>query len=873
MSTSKLSELAASIPDSKNPAPWEERIRVNYEFIHEIINTNPLEMLGSEGILCSQLYFVKNKGFSFRLIAEALAISNISLKLILKEQRALSESEYVALISRCHDLSEASGSGTSGTAQLEAPQLQETQEPSTSEEVLEATLPLKKRKLWQTASTTLSTEQQQPSVTKKVQPEESKEAIMLLLDSVINFNDKDRSPVHCPQRGLQRDHVCSKCHLSLRIIKQADSQIIKQLGTFLLFTSRETLATALLSLIGKKRISSLYEKRYLTALEVAYIVHECNLGDEICLPRRRNPKAEVALYQALEDVIQTGLQHPLTKILRQLWETPSPVPRTPTTIAVKEENGSIKILSPETVHAYFSCLTLCYMPKKSGQKSSLSPKYLRFVAEATILSLKALLKHRRAARYVERLDADPVIFLPNTVKHVYGVMLCSHPLWKPEVLLCKASSTRQLLTFSEEGIHKIFPSLKRFVKMNNLSEAGGHFFDEGAPIIEASVPEPIVISSEDSDVSEEEHSSPPSEKSSEESAPKKKTHKTHHTIPATGETMETAAEEDPERQQAIKSISFLLSALEKESPDSPPPDCPEAKSHSPFETSCQTCYLFKLLNKKKYAKILAQIKSFLKFSSSSNILKALLNLFPEGTVSEISKRTSFSNLELSYMLRDCGVGDEVCLPDRSNPAAQADLYYTVNELILNGIEFPLTKTILEIWESSPPVLSSPREFLTPPIVVKEDGSTHVCHPPLLKPILEPLAQRYFDVREGKRKRARMLPKLSTTTINFVAKVTMFTIRAMEKSTSGKTFLRPSSSGLLCPWKVMEHIFCLILSAHPLWKLSVLPSKIHPEGVQELSFPEEEIDFIFSRLQRFALQNHIFLSGSSILGSHMTLSDE
>ncbi|WP_213318532.1 hypothetical protein [Chlamydiifrater volucris] len=874
MSVSKLFEFASSTPTLSHSAPLEDRIRSNHKLIQEIVSTNPLDMTGTEGILCSQLYFAERKGFNFRLIAEALAISEISLRVILREQRSLSATEFNSLLRSCQDLSEASGSSSIPASErfepsLQTPSLEEesameieiSTTPKRPLEKEELALPLKKRKIWTVLqpSPALS----RPAPMESPPQHESKEAISLLMSTVINIRNGVPNPVDCPETAPHPR--CDTCELSHYVASQRDLFLIKQLGILLLHTSKEVLTESIIHLMGQKRIAPLYGRRYFTSLEIAYLVDACRLGKEIYLSRKKDLRLEVNLYKIMEDVVRGGIRHPLAQALKELWDSPHPVKIQDVSIAVREADGSVNVLSVPLITAQFSSVTPRHAHmKKVGKKFYVSSTYFGFVAQATILSLKALLTTPKGAPFIESTDSDSVIFHKSTVQHIYSLILCCHPIWKVEVIPCKASPAfPQLLTLPEKQISELFPVLKKFVRVNGIRQTRGQYFDE-----EMAKEISGITAQESSEETASSGEEPSHSESSDEEDIAIRVSRAHHgeASPSSevAEEILPLEEESVERQQTIRSVSFLLETLSRDT--SSPQTCPDLTKHIPGESACFICGLSKLLLHKSYSSLLNQIKSLLEFTDKSRLIKALMKLFNGDPASELVKKGSFTNLEIACLLRDCKIGPAVCLPGKENPASLANLYCSVSKVISSGLEDPLTKAILEIWETSDPLISSAKETLDPPLVIKNDGSTHVCQPALLLPILTPVPQRYFDMRRGARKRGRLVLKMSLTTTNFIAKTTMFTIKALQESSLGRPFLKDSPSGPIFPWEVMEHIYCLILAAHPIWKLAILPCKVNPGGLQELSFLKEEIELIFGKLQRFTSINFIFQAGHSLVSA-------
>ncbi|WP_213318535.1 hypothetical protein [Chlamydiifrater volucris] len=900
------------------PSSLSSRILSNIQLIREITESPPFfpaspDFNTEKEILRSQLFSIAARGYNYSLVAEAMAVSGVYMKVMLQENTALTRAQFYSILSGCRDLSEASGSSSQPppsipivVPELETSEEQESMEelqvletlatkrskPSEIEEVPEesllphtdltivtetgwqereaSNLPLKKRKTWQLL---LPPQQKQPSE-ETIHPQTSFEApeedlfrktssFFVLLDAIVK--NKRRIPpfkIPCPNGGREQQHVCSICMLSHHIMSSESSRTLsQQLETLLLHTTKEALVGALISLTEEGKMTSLYDKKVFTRLEVARIAAKCNMGDAICLPGVRNPAEEVTLYESMERVIKGGLQHPLTQTIKELWESSTPVPKMDPSILMEEHENKFSLVAPSSLVPIFSSLTLrcCYHGKRKDRRTPLFPSYATFVAKLTILSLQAIKASPQGIKYLTKTSFNWTAFQKETVAHVYCLILASNDSWNIEVLPTVLSVTpKQVLSFSTEDMIRMTPSLANFVRINGVPR-----------------PQGIRLAFVSQTATEELQEPSTSRLSSVDQEPQKKKRKTHHVEEAeyveestslrTSEISTTSGETGSQESTLASlrtPLSFLMNfILQTKGRRMSLVDCPNSSGPTSGHT-CSLCLLAKGIIQRQSFLLIKQLERFLNYTTMDKLIQALINVFSSDLLTELPERHSLTNVEMATIIRDCGIGDEIVLPGGKNPASQVDLYLAMEHIVSSGLREPLTATILELWKTHSP--TSPLQSKEPlsVIIKKKDGSIGTCQKSLLQPLFTPISQRYF-VRKGERfSRGKTIEVMSKKSSAFVAKVTIATLKALEKSQLGAPYLVSSPLGSVFPWRVVEHIFSLILAANASWKVVVLPSQISPRSAQDLSLTQEEIAEVLPALQRFTRLNKIFLSGKS-----------
>ncbi|WP_213357892.1 hypothetical protein [Chlamydiifrater phoenicopteri] len=903
MSVPKPSGVDYSEKQARVSLSLSERISANAATIRELTSSPlffplPPNVNPEREVLRSQLFAIKAEGFSLSLMAKAMTISGVFLKTIVKEQTALTEAQYQQILASCKDLTEASGSSAPLSIppgqELSLPQLSEQtgvseQEIPSSEELpilteqrIQTTeslsLPLKKRKTWQVFFAT-----ERPALREKIgetlpqtppspPPEQEKKLtrISLALDAL--FLSKEADPaftVACPRRQGRRKHKCSLCKIAHSLVSsKTNALLIQQLKTLLLYIPKPALARTLLSLHKENKIPSILETNAFSRLEAAHIASKCNLEKELCPSGSKSPIEHLTIYQSMKDVVKSGLEDPLTSAINKLWDSGTIVGGEEK-VLIEKDDGETTLLSPSDLTPLFSSLTTrgAFRSKRRDKILPLHPSYVNFVAKATIRSLQALKRSPLGTPYLIQTSPGKSAIKKHVVKHIYSIILATNSTWKIEIPPClHTEATTQILSFSDLELASLVHSLKNFVDKNHIEKP------KNQPLV---VPSEHQLRKRDASALIQESALLEEEEGIEEipsrEAPRKRRAKTlHKSVESPESTSELFQEpESPSRSfenltlaQIYSALSFFINfALENKGKQ-------VLIMYCPFETSeerdhiCKQCFLAKRVFQRKALALIAQIERFLSYTSKELLIKALAHLFSDCGIKALGECHSLSNIEIALLLKNCNVGDNVCLPGIKNPASQAELYYHMEKVISSGLTDPLTSAILETWEKSSKIASSEDE--EPSIsILQEDGSIATCNLPYLHPILSSIAYRYFIQKEANVVRGKIFYQLSEQTTTFFAKTTIYTLKALTQSPLAVPYLSSSPSGLLFPWSVVRHVLCLVLSSNPLRKVVVLPSKISPKASQDLSLSQEELEDVLPSLQRFTKINKLFLPGKSL----------
>ncbi|WP_213318530.1 hypothetical protein [Chlamydiifrater volucris] len=439
--------------------------------------------------LSENLFSIRRQGFGPRTISEALAISNISLNLLLQTNQTLSESQYTRILSNCKDLKESSGSSheaiqtptlTSTSAQEEH-HLPLKKRKKTLEEFVKIIEPSSAPELRETEKSArlLTIDTQQVETTARTH-EQSSSALVFLLETIIRDHPQSNKrpslrAIQCPEtNGEELYHSCSKCALTRKIFVSLSYTLRKQLAVLSEASSKEVVAEALLNLPFVESLENLSSRHHFTHLEIAHIIARCNIKDEnICIPGRRNPATQIPLYNSLERVISSGLSHPLTQTILNIWQHSPVVAR-----SFYEESASLLIVKDNepqlvctaNIESLFSNIDQRYFHKGRSKRyhTSMSQGYKTFLATIALLTLYILKNSPLGIPYLTN-TAEGTAVPWHVIDHLVCLILCSNPAWKVAVSATRASiGPSQELGFSDQEAETISRHLLRFTTANGL---------------------------------------------------------------------------------------------------------------------------------------------------------------------------------------------------------------------------------------------------------------------------------------------------------------------------------------------------------------------------------------------------------------------
>ncbi|WP_348660353.1 hypothetical protein [Chlamydiifrater volucris] len=530
MSISKPSSTQYTPTENPTSYSLKEQISANLQIVEEIIK-GPLSS-GSPSTkaeeLKHQITSLFSLGYSSKLIAEALSVSDLYLKTLLKKNMILTTPQYNLVLANCRDLSESSGSSSTQTApqSLLDPSLHEDiRSESSKEKYLDSHLPLKKRKIslqslpnptapslspLKDISQTEALQQERTYQEQPPQPGKRKEKShhiddphleisssseeeeepsttltqeqLVILVKTIQHKNRERGlgQIMCPNRQsvTEGKHSCLLCQFTQQLLRGNPVVLVRQLKMLLEYTDVSKLSSALASLFAKESTHAVLEKRRLSNLEAAIIIDKCEIGDAICLPGYQNPASQLRLYQSLDNVIRQELKSPLTQAIWQAWQTDRPpfypAPAFPRTVFIINETGHLQKLSAELLSTLFSKVAHRYFAQRKDKTSrgkletGMPPRVSDFLADMTLATLEALKRSGVGSPFLLSSPEGP-LFPWSTVDHVFSLILVSNPTWKVAVLPSKLSfKTTEELSLPEEVICMLQPSMQQFAAKNRI---------------------------------------------------------------------------------------------------------------------------------------------------------------------------------------------------------------------------------------------------------------------------------------------------------------------------------------------------------------------------------------------------------------------
>ncbi|WP_213357896.1 hypothetical protein [Chlamydiifrater phoenicopteri] len=297
------------------------------------------------------------------------------------------------------------------------------------------------------------------------------------------------------------------------------------------------------------------------------------------------------------------------------------------------------------------------------------------------------------------------------------------------------------------------------------------------------------------------------------------------------------------------SLAFLLDTIIKnDAKGSRQIQCPNKgdKEHSGGHI-CATCSLtVKMLYHGKRS-LTKQILEFLKHTNKETLIASIeqLSFEEKGTFD----KKYLSSLEVTQLINKCGIGDSVCLPNTKNPASQLSIYESVKNIVDAGTNDATTLCILGVWKNSSSLnLSSLEE--REGLVVLRGQQFCLVSPESLSYIFMHLEQ--YTYHNGVRGQRHAISKEQAL---FLAKSTFYTMHAILLSPKVKSHSESLQVRTALSWKLVQHIFSLILAISSGRKLAVLPCKI-PTPPEDLGFSDQRAVHLLAAFQSFVERNRL-----------------
>ncbi len=814
-------------------------------------------------VIHSQIHSLVSKGFGMPLIAQAIVVTNISLKTLLKENRSLTAAELNLVLSSCKDLTEASGSSSSSQ------QILSEEKPQTPQE--SPRLPLKKRPLKHLEQfEVVEVPAEAPPPKKKHSEEESLAKSLQFLLTTIRENryQKVPYPVYCPEASREQAamHRCEICSLTKNIIEEQNHYLIFQMEQLTEHAHLQDVVKAAVELINSGKITSLQKGSRLSYLEAAHLVVKCRLENKLFLADRPISQKLLAIYQATKDVASMGINHPLTKFVIQLWNSPEKL--TPAqTILAADDKGNASLLSIPLFLPTFSALhQRRFFAGGSSSARPLSIYLSLFLSELTMATLHAIISSPQNELYVTTTRFGKKAILWRTVNHVLGLILASSSDWHLETPSSKLNfGVPEDLRFPSEDLNIVSQSQQSFIRTNQILQTR---MAQSLPSVENLPVESLLLNSSSihgttlatqaapATLEEAPPATPPAS-----STPLKHQQKTHHVELTTAGMGHAPSEESgpasssPTQEELLQrqSVAFLLKmiVLNKQRKIDPIIPCPNDSSGGSLHHICPLCFLTKILFCKRRLRIVNQIEILLQHTTETALVDTMMNLPLGRTILTLSEQELLLPLDLVYIVAKCKIGEAMQLPGKRNPTDLIDLYYSTEKLILEGPSNPTTTLISNLWEqTTPEVVQSIRKKNTFPVRIFKDGALQSLSLRQLSDLFSGLEIQFFQRYKEKMIR-KQKGSMGKPYVKFFSTLASSTLHALIDLEEAKSYLVDSPEGPAVPWELAQHVCGLMLSINPTWKLSITLCKASLGDSQELSLQEEVATPLFQNLLKFS----------------------
>ncbi|WP_213318531.1 hypothetical protein [Chlamydiifrater volucris] len=841
MSISKSTE-APSPGTESSPVSLQERTAVNLSLIQQIILQQPPHQVGQRESLYNQINAMVNQGFGLSTIAEAMVISRLSVKTLLMEDRILSQSELKNVLSCCQDLSEASGSGSQQpppAPQVRSPEeiMSTSQQPSISPEELQ--LPLKKRKT--IYETFIKQVQEPPEI-----PFPEAPSIEFLLDTAQqNAYMSLLKEIPCPN-GESESHECRKCSMAKQAVREKKRMLFMQLGDFLSYTNKTTLAHTLITLVREGKIASLESTLFFSRLQICHVLEQCKVGDEVCLPGKKHPAEHLQFLQSLKDTINEGIHSPLTQKILDLWDAPLFLGHIPSVVLVLKSDNTLGILSEENCFAIASKLEhRYYRGERAADLRFLSSSHMSFLAKITFATVKAMKLSKEGFKFFSPTKFGWVAIEWKIVERIYNILFASNRSWRVEIPASGiASPAPEDLRFSPGEIDLVSLQLQKFTQKNCIVQSASGYLPRTSEV-EVALQEEVAPSEKISETSETTPSA--------EEPPKKKSRKTRHTpekieVKCSDEIvrMENPSPLLPSQEEDREALLFLLSEIARVGSRKLTVKCPKSTEESKdLEHVCSHCLLAKQFIYCSPPIMRTQLSTLLSHTTQNQLAEAILNLPSSRNFAKLIQKPNFDNLSVAILMRDAKIGDSICLPGGKSPLSQIELYCIMDKVISSGLKDPITSDILNIWKKYTPSLSHHNIREVPSILTLENNQLTLTTLDSLIPLISSTEQLFTFV-SGQRKRNRCI---TSSHAKFLITITLHTLKAFSLSATTQKYLASTPQGTAVPKDIVEHTCGLIMASHPTWGIIVLPTKASPD-IEILRLPLEETTILHTAMQRF-----------------------
>ncbi|WP_213318520.1 hypothetical protein [Chlamydiifrater volucris] len=399
-------------------------------------------------------------------VARAVIMNNMSIEGRLQSCQLFTRDELEKLKTTLQDLSE-SGSSSSKRSLEEG-----------------KSLPLKKRKyipadefsplvLPETSSTS--------AIAKALQSTQvlcHKESLLALLTMVEKKLKWTINNFTCPQHTPPGCTFCAPICALMFSPKEEIPQLSDQLQILLQYTSKERLAGCLSS--NTSLLQNLLKARFFRNHQLAIILSECDISDDICCPNVPNPKHQVQIYTLTEQLITAGPNSPFVQTIRKLWKQ-STLEKLEDSLelSLNDQGTTKQSITRDLFIALLPKLHRTYYFLTSDKKyrnfsdRPITPPFARFLANAAFATVQSIIESKECSEFLTKTPEGKLLPSYRLLIQVLCLILSSSIKWKLRLLPCKASiKVRHHLAFDESTTRILHEEFSLFAQRNHINVSG-----------------------------------------------------------------------------------------------------------------------------------------------------------------------------------------------------------------------------------------------------------------------------------------------------------------------------------------------------------------------------------------------------------------
>ncbi|EPP34849.1 hypothetical protein CP10139811_0747 [Chlamydia ibidis] len=270
---------------------------------------------------------------------------------------------------------------------------------------------------------------------------------------------------------------------------------------------------------------------------------------------------------------------------------------------------------------------------------------------------------------------------------------------------------------------------------------------------------------------------------------------------------------------------------------------------------CSTCQLTLMVDLKLKKTAIIQLEKLLQFTSLEALEAALLkNSFSKSAI--LTSDLGFSNLNLAFLIKDCNIGDAICIDRGSNPGKLLNLYLEMLQVVHLGTTTPLVKLMKQIWDNSPPIELTVPTFEANILMIESSGIVIRITQSYLEELIADAERllRYSSTTSHRTSSYRR--KMSADFQQTSSLLAMYTLMAMIHHQEGKKYCIETPQGLAVPQTIVKHVFYAVLASNTTCSILISLSKPSMQPMKGITFPADEAKILSESLLAFSRRNLI-----------------